>query len=342
MRIGLLLPHSGPAGVWRLGGQACAALAAGDETDGPAVELISLDCGETPESAAKAAYALRERHGVQIVVGMQPSHQRNAITRTLAGDVAYVYTPQYEGGWCGPSAIPLGVTDAEAAAPSIEWLARRRGVSRWFYIGNDYLWPRAAYSVVAGAVEAVGGSIVGSGFVPFGDSDYDVALSRIHSSRADGVVVVLLGDESVRFHRAFAAANLPRQAVRFCLGCDETLLWALEGAQAEGLYACQPYFTTATDAGREGMLHAYSALYGDARPPVTSMTMGLYDGVRLARAIGRAGGGDRATMAALVRGGFDRAAAFSMLKVSAAADMETPLWIGEADGLSFRSERLVT
>lgn len=340
MRIGLLLPYSGPAGVWRLGGQACAMLAATERSYGPPVDLISMDCGETPETAAAAAHALRERHGVQIVVGMQPSHQRNAITRTLAGEVAYIYTPQYEGGWCGPSAIPLGVTDAEAAAPSIEWLARKRRISRWFFIGNDYLWPRAAYSVVAGAVESVGGSIVGSSFVSFGDGDYDVALSRIRRSRADGVIVVLLGHESVRFHRAFAAAGLPRQAARFSLGCDETLLWALDGDQAEGLYACQPYFTTAADTGREEMLDAYSALYGDAKPPVTSMTMELYDGVRLARAIGRAGGGDRATMASIVAGGFDRAAALSVLKISPSTDIHMPLRIGEADGSTFRSEIL--
>lgn len=340
MRIGLLLPHSGPAGVWRLGGQACAMQAATEDGDGPPVDLISMDCGETPETAAAAAHALREQHGAQIIVGMQPSHQRNAITRVLAGEVAYIYTPQYEGGWCGPGAIPLGVTDAEAAAPSIAWLARRRAISRWFFVGNDYIWPRAAYSVVAGTIEAIGGSIVGSGFVPFGDSNYDIVLSRIRRSRADGVVVVLLGGESIRFHRAFAAEGLPHRAARLCLGCDETLLWALEGSQAEGLFACQPYFTTAGDTGRERMLSDYNALYGDTKPPVTSMTMGLYDGVRLARVIGCAGGGDRSTIAAMVRSGFDRTAALSMLKISRSAKARVPLRIGEADGSSFRSELL--
>lgn len=341
MRIGLLLPHSGPAGVWRLGGQACAMLAATEDADGPPADLIGLDCGETVESAAAAAHALRERHGVEIVVGMQPSHQRNAITRALAGEVAYIYTPQYEGGWCGPGTIPLGVTDAEAAAPSIAWLARKRGISRWFFVGNDYIWPRAAYGVVAGTIEAVGGSVVGSGFVPFGNSDYDIILSRIRRSRADGVVVVLLGDESIRFHRAFADADLARRAARFCLGCEETLLWALGGHEAEGLYACQPYFTSADDTGREDILAAYNALFGDAMPPVTSMTMGLYDGVRLARAIGHAAGGvDRRAIATMVRSGFDRAAALSMLKIARSGRTQMPLQIGEADGPSFRSERL--
>ncbi|MEM7522191.1 MAG: ABC transporter substrate-binding protein [Pseudomonadota bacterium] len=341
MRIGLLLPHSGPAGLWRVGGQACARLAAEEGAGGEPVDLIQMDCGETPETAAAAATALRDDHGVDVVVGMQPSHQRNAITRALSGEVGYIYTPQYEGGWCGPGALPLGVTDAEAMAPSIAWLARRQAVSRWFFVGNDYLWPRAAHGVAAATVRAAGGVMAGAAMIPFGQCDYDILFSRIKRSRADAVAVVLLGEEGVRFHRAFAAAGLARRAARFCLGCDETLLWALTGAEAEGLYACQPYFAGADDPSRDAMLDSYEGLFAGASPPVTSLTLGVYDGVRLARALcAGARGARRRSIAKRLQSGFDRRAALAKLNLPATHNGSPRLHIGEADGAAFRSECL--
>ncbi|MEJ8570291.1 ABC transporter substrate-binding protein [Microbaculum marinum] len=342
MRIGLLQPYSGPCAIWRIGGQACAALGAcepvaGRVEDDTPVELVPADCGYTLESATEAALYLRDVENVDLVVGMQPSHQRNAVSRALGGQVAYIYTPEYEGGWCGPGAIPIGVSGWEVLGPGVNWLHEKRKVRRWFFVGNDYLWPRAAHAAAVASIHASGAQLVGTSFLPFGTQTYDRLFREIRACRADGVIVVLLGEESVRFHRAFGEVGLARRIARFCLACDETLLWALDAGAAQNLYACQPYFWGVPSPERDSMIDRYKSAFGPAQPPVTSLTIGIYDGVRLARALGRvAERPDRASIARLVRNGFDRNSALRLLGFPAHGAGGYRLTLAVSDGHTFR------
>jgi len=342
MRIGLLQQHDGPCAIWRVGGQACATLGAidpvaGQDHDGGPVELVAADCGYTLQSAADAALRLRDTENVDVIVGMQPSDQRNAVTRALGGQVPYIYTPEYEGGWCGPAALPIGMSGWDVLSIGIDWLLTKRSVRRWFFVGNDYVWPRSAHAAAQAHVHKSGGKFVGSAFLRFGSYNYDRLFEEIVAAHADGVIVVLLGEETVRFHRAFGHAGLSRRIARFSLACEETLLWALDENAAQNLYACQPYFLGAPSPEREDMIDRYASLYGSAQPPVTSMTLGMYDGVRLARLLGRsAERPERAAILKMIRNGFDRHAALHALGLSGSDTGDYRLTLAVSDGHTFR------
>ena len=328
-RVGLLLPRSGPAALWRLGVEAGARLAAetlteSGEAAGRPVEILEADAGATPEAAAAAARRLATE-GAEAVVGMQLSHQRNAVARALGGRAPYVFIPHYEGGWCGPGVTPLGLGDAEALGPALAWFAARAGVRRLFFVGNDYVWPRAAHGATREAAEAAGLAFAGAALLPVGFDDPAPLTARIAAARPDLVVTVLIGEDAVRFHRAFAAAGLPAVAARLALGFDETLLWAVGPRAADGLFTVQPFVIGAEPGPREALLARYAARFGDRRPPVAANTLACHDGVRLAAALVR-----RALP------GVSRAGALDLLGAPDRRRDRPPAILAEADGTRFR------
>lgn len=343
MRVGLLSARSGPSALWRLGYEACGELAAAEinaagGVKGAELELIHADGGATPEDAETAARRLAGK--VDVLVGIQPSHQRNAVRRGLAGTAPYIYTPQYEGGWCGPSVTPLGVTDDEVLEPGIRFLAERFGARRFFFLGNDYVWPKVAFGEASNFVRAVGGAMSGVRLLPFGLEDYQGVFDAIRGARTDAVVAVLLGDEAVRFHRAFAEAGLARRIPRLSLACDETLLWAAGPENVENLFAGQSFFWNGPVGDRERVVDRYWAVYGRSRPPLNAMSLGAYDGVKLAAAL--AGAFDETHGPALVRRmgpRFGRREAMRLLGMREHDDGRPRVLLGEADGAEFRPLR---
>ncbi|MEL6172603.1 MAG: ABC transporter substrate-binding protein [Pseudomonadota bacterium] len=332
MKIGLMLPYAGPASIWRPGSEACAYLALDENTrPGQRSELYIADCGSTPQKAADAARYLMEDREVDVVVGMQLSHQRIAAAAVLQNRLPYIYTPQYEGWSCGPGVIPVGLRDAEVLAPGIDMLRKRAGVRRWSFVGNDYLWPQQSCKTAVPLIAASGGTLVHKHFRPFDDEDFGPLIKEIANSSAEAVIVGLLGQESVRFHRAFAEAGLADYVHRFCMVLDETLLWALEEWQTRNLFACQTFYCEHADMFRDGMVSRYRSLFGETRPPVTSVSLGIYDGVRLALALGH----ERSKDLSLLSHGFSRETALRMLGLADASSGRQHPRVAAADGYTF-------
>ena len=80
-------------------------------------------------------------------------------------------------------------------------------------------------------------------------------------TRADAVLLSLVGRDLVAFNREFARAGLDRRVVRLSGALEENGLYALGGDATGELYACMPSFAAADDGADEGQL----ALRGAAR-----------------------------------------------------------------------------
>ncbi|HEU0220947.1 MAG TPA: ABC transporter substrate-binding protein [Paracoccaceae bacterium] len=317
MRLGLLLSRSGPTGMWTIGCEGAAMLAVAEISAaggilGREIELVAADPGRSPERAGEAAGELLDRHRVQTVIGMQPSDARRAIRRRLGGRVPCIYTPQYEGGYCGPATVAIGVTDAEVLAPAVAWLASRRRDRRFFFVGNDHIWPRVARGTALEAVAGTGGQVVAAALLPFGLVDHGPVIRRLRRSQADAVICVLLGEEAARFHRVFAEAKLARRMIRLSLALDETLLLAVGPENGENLCAAASFFSCMAAGPHERMLAGYQTAFGRTRPPVNVFSPGCYDGDQLAAALARRAGMTEGPAIARAFGrGFGRPEAFA-------------------------------
>ncbi|MFN3260739.1 MAG: ABC transporter substrate-binding protein [Pikeienuella sp.] len=330
MKLGLILPRRGPSGLWAAGCEAAAFLAvaeinAAGGVRGEPVRMAVACSGETPADAAEAAGALQETEHPDAVIGFQPSHMRHAVRARLAGAVPYFYTPQYEGGYPGPGTLALGVTDEEALRPALSWLMDARGVRRCFFVGNDYIWPRTAHGTAHDAMAQCGLQSCGSAIIPFGTEDYEPLLATIRRAAPDLVITVLLGEETVRFNRAFAAAGMAARSLRLALAMDETLLLGIGPDAAENLFAAETFFAGNHGRADDPMLALYDAAYGRSLPPVNVFSLGCYNAIRLvADLAGEAGRSDAKSLLTAMR------------RPHARRSRLRPIHIAEADGTGFR------
>ena len=308
VRIGVLVPDSGPAGLFGPSSRQAAQLAAEDINaeggiNGEPVELVFADVGVPPAQAVQSVQRLWRSQGVQGFVGMHDSAVRAAITGQLRGRVPYVYTAVYEGGECAAGTYVTGETPAQQLAPTIPWLAERRGVSRWYLIGNDYNWPRDTNVAARKIIAASGGRVVGEEYVPLGSSDFDASLGRIRASGADAVLVTLVGGDSVGFNIAYAAFGLDDQALRLGTLIEENTLTGIGAANADGLYASMGYFAQISGGAARDYTARLRAQFGGAVAQPNGLGQSVYDGLMLMAALGnKAGSLDARDVAAAADG----------------------------------------
>ena len=100
----------------------------------------------------------------------------------------------------------------------------------------------------------MGGEVVGEALVPFGPSDPGPLLDLVRRTRADAVLLSLVGRDLVAFNREFARAGLDRRVVRLSGALEENGLYALGGDATGELFACMPSFAAADDGADERQL----------------------------------------------------------------------------------------
>ncbi|GAB3672612.1 substrate-binding domain-containing protein [Actinocorallia lasiicapitis] len=306
--IALVVPAQGPTGMFGPSCELSARLAveeinAARGVLGREVRLTTVDGGAAPAEVAREVGGLVRAEAVDAVVGWHTSAVRESVAPVIVGRIPYVYTTLYEGGEDRPWVFPIGETPGGQLRPALHWFARELGVRRWTIVGNDYVWPRASAGAVRGYLHEIGGAVLGEQYVPLGTGDYGRVLGKVMASRCEAVLVLLMGQDAVDFHRSFAAAGLDAAALRFGPLTDENMLLSMGADVTHGLYASSGYFGTLPTAESLDFSGRYHGRFGPTAPMLTGPGESCYEGVRLLSELLRlAGGGDVARMRALSEG----------------------------------------
>ncbi len=290
MKIGLLIPLQGAAGLWGPSCDACARVAmadlnAGSGILGDVVELVVFDSGASRHDiACRLAEATAPRHvtghaPIQALVGMHPSDLRSFVSDTIPEDLPYIYTPLYEGGETAPNVFAIGETPDRLLRPGIAWMSDHHRVRRWFFVGNDYVWPRMMHRVARRLVVQHGGCDVGEAYLPFGLQDFERVLDAIRTAQPDAVLMSLLGEESIRFNRAFAAAGLPAGIERFSTAVDENVLYGIGADCTENMVVASGYFAHLATRENDVFRERYHGLLGDTPPMQNDLGESCYEGL---------------------------------------------------------------
>jgi urea transport system substrate-binding protein len=292
MKIGLLYCRSGVSGIWAPAKDAAVAVAAAEINAAGGilrkeVELVIADCGFSNGEAVSAVDTLLKVDGVDAIVGGHPSSIRDAVSNRVAGQVPYIYTAQYEGALCGPSTVAIGPEDEDVLRPALKWLREKKRVERFFFIGNDYVWPHMAFDTSWKVIAEQGGQMVGAAIVPMEVADHGELLKTIAKSGAQVVVQALVGQCSVEFNRAFAAAELDETILRFGLIVDETVVCAAGADASRNLYTAARYFADNRSRSNDRFLETYHGMFGEYAPPVSAVSVGCYQGVHLVAGLAR-------------------------------------------------------
>lgn len=269
---------------------------------GKELRLLPVDGGAEPRRVAENVEALVSLGIVQGVTGWHISSVRQALAPRIAHRVPYVYTALYEGGERTAGVFLTSETPDAQLRPAMGLLAREHRVRRWFVVGNDYVWPRRTARAAHRYARASGGEVCAEAYLPLGTHDFDAVLRRVERSEADGVLMLLVGSDAVRFNRAFAAAGLDGRCLRLSTLMDENMLMASGPAATAGLYSTAGFFASLANQDTLDFHGQYAGRYGVQAPVLGSLGESCYEGVLL--------------LAALI----DRARTLDVTAIGAAAD----------------------
>lgn len=283
VRIGLAIPLQGPAGIFgpscQFAAELCVRMLNENGILGFRVEIETIDAGARPAQIAAEVSGLIDRGEIHALTGWHISSVRSHLVPVTAGRIPYVYTSLYEGGEHRAGVFCSGETPLLQIAPSLSWLRDNLGVRRWFIIGDDYIWPRRSADAAIDYAHELGLQVVGSQFVRFGTQDFSSVVRDIRRSGADGVLMLLVGQDAVAFNRAFAAKGMHEQAVRFSPLMEENMLIASGEEAIPNLYVSAGYFRSLSTAGSLDLVGDYAGMFGADAPPLNNQAESCYEGI---------------------------------------------------------------
>ncbi len=302
IRIGLLVPFSGNDAIWGPAGQYSAMLAsalvnASGGVLGREVELFGANSGGNPNDVVDRVGDLIHNHQVQALVGVHMSNVRIAIRDAFSRQIPYVYATQYEGGEVAPGLFAIGETPVEQYGNAVRWMIREMGARRWYFVGNDYVWPRKTHDVVTRLVQEAGGEVVGVDYVPLGSTDHDPVLNNLRQSMPDIVFQSLVGTDCVTFNQEFGERGLARHMMRLSGVIEENVLMGIGAENSENLFAVAGYFSSLRTAENQAFLSEYASAFGTYAPVQGGMSQATYESIFfLAALVGKSGSLDVADM----------------------------------------------
>jgi ABC-type branched-subunit amino acid transport system substrate-binding protein len=290
LAIGLVFPLHGPGGVFGPSCELCAQLAVEEINAtggllGRELKLVPVDGGAPPATVAAEVDALISAGAIHAITGWHTSAVRQALVPRVAGRVPYVYTALYEGGERTPGVFVTGETPSAQLLPGMSVLAGEFGVRRWCLVGNDYVWPRRTAWHAHHYARVLGCQIAAEMYVPLGTEDFRPVLRQVERCEPDAVLMLLVGDDAVRFNRAFAAAGFDRDCLRLTTLMDENMLLATGAEGTNRLYAAAGYFENLVTAENLDFAGRYARRFGFTAPAVGNLGESCFEGVRLLAAL---------------------------------------------------------
>ena len=329
-RVALCAPLRGPEGIWGPSCLASARLAQAELNSSSGIagrpcELQIVDTSNEAPDVEGTLASLVDDGQIDALVGMCISSVRQRIVRAIGGRLPFVYTCLYEGGDHSPGLYAIGETAARQLQPSISWLSKRGQARRWMLVGNDYVWPRVSHGIARRSIAASGGEVVAETFLPFSVGDYSQVIDRLRASRADAVLISMVGQDAVDFNRAFGRAGLQQRVLRLSCAIEENQLLAIGAENTDNLYVAMGYFAALQTDANSAFKERYHSQFGDRAPALNSIGQSLYEGMHFLGGLLEdrwplPGRGHASARHAVCRG----------VRVS-----EAPIYLGLADGHTF-------
>jgi ABC-type branched-subunit amino acid transport system substrate-binding protein len=343
--IAFVVPLQGPTGIYGPSCLACGQLAveqlnARNGIAGRRIELVQVDAGRAPEVVAEDVGRLVDTGRVDAVAGWHISAVRVALARRIGGRVVYAFAAMHEGSDDTPGVFMLGERPVNQLLPATHWLREHHGARRWVVVGNDYVYPRVTGSVAQEALQGTGSEIVQSAYVPLGTSDFRKVLHDLTAAKADGVIMLLMGQDAVHFNRQFARFGFSEKLLRLSPAIEEnTLLGAGAGAN-EGVYAAAAYFDGLQTVESDEFAQQYYNRFGRYAPALNAVGESCYEAIRFLARLGEVSGSiAMSSVAALPTGHFYDSPRGLMRLDGNLVDQD--VYLAAAEGLEFKIQEQI-
>lgn len=171
---------------------------------GRPLELIVEDTQGDPALCVRKMQEFVERRGCNIFTGLSISPESLAVAPRLAEwNALYISSGAGDGRLTAQALVP-NFFRSNASSPMgarivSRYIKDNPKIHKVFAIGQDYAWGHNSIDVLEAEVKKGGKEFIGKLFSPTGTKDFSSYISKIRSSGADGLYIVLTGDDNNAF-----------------------------------------------------------------------------------------------------------------------------------------------
>jgi urea transport system substrate-binding protein len=285
IRIGVLHSMSGTMAISERSLVDAVAMAVQEINDrggvlGRRIETVVADGQSDNAVFAREAERLIVTDHVAAVFGCWTSGSRKTVRPVFEQHHHLLFYPvQYEGLEASPNIVYLGAAPNQQIIPAVRWLIRTTG-RRFFLVGSDYVFPRAANVIIRDGVTTWHGTIAGEAYVRLGSRDVEPVVRAIVAAKPDAILNTLNGDTNIAFFTALRAAGVtPARIPTMSFSIAENELQILPKAMMAGDYAAWNYFQSIDSEANQTFVQAFKARYGQNRvtsDPIEAAYAGVY------------------------------------------------------------------
>lgn len=249
---------------------------------GRKLEPVVADGASDWPTFAREAGRLIDKDKVAAIFGCWTSASRKTVKPVVEKRGALLFYPvQYEGLEESPNIVYTGAAPNQQVIPAVRWLYAFDDRRKFFLVGSDYVFPRAANAVIKDYLAKLGAQVVGEHYIPLGSSRAEEVVAAIKAAKPDAILNTINGDSNVAFFRQLRAAGVKASDVpTMSFSIAEHELKSLASAATRGDYAAWNYFHTVDSPQNKAFIQALRQRFGPLRVATDPMEAG-YFGVHL-------------------------------------------------------------
>lgn len=259
--------------------------------EGRRLEPVFRDGQSDPAVYAAEAERLIADDKVCVIFGCWTSASRKAVKEVVEKrSHLLLYPLQYEGLEQSPNIVYLGAAPNQQIRPAVKHFYAYLNKRRFFLVGSDYVFPRAANAILRDELKQLGAEVAGEMYLPLGSPDVADIIAAIQKSRPDVILNTINGDSNYAFFRALRQTGItPEKIPTVSFSISEHEMRGLSPRDMAGDYAAWNYFQSVDRLENRRFVERFQARFGKLR--VTSDPMeAAYTGVHLWAESARAAG----------------------------------------------------
>ena len=236
---------------------------------GRPIEFIYEDTASDPANAVRKAQKLVERDGVKFLTGVVLSSEALAISaKCPEWKVIFMSTINGAGALTAKSYNRYFFrmnTSGPMGARAVSLYLAEAPMKRLFALGSDYAWGRDSVASFSSQIEKAKKDIVGREFPPVGTKDFASYIAKIRQSKAEGVYLVLVGQDASIFLRQAHQFGITRETKPIMEILELENMKAVGDAMEGAIGSSRYPFTIDTPRNREFVkrFHAMHNVYPD-------------------------------------------------------------------------------
>jgi urea transport system substrate-binding protein len=226
---------------------------------GRKVEAVVKDAHSDDQLSVEQAEKMITEDKVVTIFGLWSSSARKRVIEVLQRrDHLLVYSSIYEGLEDSPYVVYAGGAPNQQLHPAVRYAYSELQKRKFFLVGSDYVYSRAANQIMRDEADRLGAKVVGEEYVPLEGTAFGEVVKKIQESGADMVMNTTDGSSNIAFFQAMRVAKLkPAEVPTMWLGIGEEEMTTLAVKEMVGDYAASPYFQSIDNAINRAFLKRY-------------------------------------------------------------------------------------